>query len=502
MTITGAGDRAVFVDLGDVSLDALHGAAAAVRGVPHTRAWIVGHRSLLGTFDPGAVTFDGFAAAVGRALEGAAAATGRAVRTHAIPVSFAEADAPDLPLLLEHARLTRDEFLRAVRGLSLRARFLGFLRGFAYLEGVPASWQLPRRRTSRARVPAGAFGIAGAMAGFYPAESPGGWNIIGRTAVPLWDVRGERPNVIDPGDVVRIVPTMEAIATVGPGPADEQAAPEPAGPPLATVRSPGQLTLVVPERDERRSEIGLPPGGPFDPDAAAAANGAVGNPDRAPVLECALVGPTLAFHEDAVLSWFGAEAAIRSGDRPVAERRLFEVEAGDVVAIGPLVGGSRGVLAVRGGVADPAGRYAVAPGALRPGDVLGRGSGAPGERARLRAFERTERHVIRALAGPHDAGGGVLEWLARSPWTVSPSADRTGVRLEREGAHPDLPGELPSCGMQFGTVQCHPNGDLVVMGPDHPVTGGYLQPVTVISADLWKLGQLRPGDAIRWMVTG
>ena len=52
--------------------------------------------------------------------------------------------------------------------------------------------------------------------------------------------------------------------------------------------------------------------------------------------------------------------------------------------------------------------------------------------------------------------------------------------------------------MQCGTVQCHPNGDLVLMGPDHPVTGGYLQPITVVSGDLWKLGQLAPGDQVRW----
>jgi urea carboxylase len=54
--------------------------------------------------------------------------------------------------------------------------------------------------------------------------------------------------------------------------------------------------------------------------------------------------------------------------------------------------------------------------------------------------------------------------------------------------------------MQFGTVQCHPNGDLVVLGPDHPVTGGYLQPITVVTGDLWKLGQLGPGEQVRWRV--
>jgi KipI family sensor histidine kinase inhibitor len=498
MKLTRAGDRAVFVDLGEVSVDALHGAAAAARGLAHSRAWIVGHRSLLGTFDAGAVTFEAFAAAVAVALGAATSATGRVVRTHAIPVSFADADAPDLPLLLERAGLTPDEFRRAVAGLSLRARFLGFLRGFAYLEGLPASWQLPRRATSRARVPAGSLGIAGAMAGFYPAESPGGWNLIGRTGVPLWDVRCERPNLIDAGDVVRIVAAAEPVPVAAPASA---AAPEPAGSiPLATVRSPGQLTLVVPERDERRGEIGLPPGGPFDPPAAAAANLAVGNPGAAPILECASVGPSLELHAGAVLSWFGAEAAIRVSGRPVSEPRLFEAPAGDLVEIGPLRGGLRGVLAVRGGIADPAERCAAAPPALKAGDVLYRGSAPAPRRARLRALDRDDRRVLRAMVGPHAGADQALDWIATARWMVSPSLDRTGVRLHGTGRCPDLPAELPSCGMQFGTVQCHPNGDLVVMGPDHPVTGGYLQPLTVVSGDLWKLGQLGPGDPVSWEI--
>jgi allophanate hydrolase subunit 2 len=60
----------------------------------------------------------------------------------------------------------------------------------------------------------------------------------------------------------------------------------------------------------------------------------------------------------------------------------------------------------------------------------------------------------------------------------------------------NIPADLPSIGVQFGSVQWHPDGTLVLMGPDHPVTGGYLQPVTVISADRWKLAQLAPGERV------
>ena len=60
----------------------------------------------------------------------------------------------------------------------------------------------------------------------------------------------------------------------------------------------------------------------------------------------------------------------------------------------------------------------------------------------------------------------------------------------------EVPADLPSCGMQFGTIQLHPDGSLVAMGPDHPITGGYLQPFTVVWDDRWKLGQLAPGAMI------
>ena len=496
--IAPAGDAALLVDLGDVSLDALQAASAAVRRVPGVRAWTVGHRSLLGVFDPSTTTLDGVAAGVREALASMGTPDAIPARSHVIPVSFADADAPDLPLLLDHARLTRDAFLDAVAELRLRARFLGFLRGFAYLEGVPESWRLPRRMTSRARVPAGSLGIAGAMAAFYPAESPGGWNLVGRTAARLWDPARDQPNLIAAGDEVRIVPAPAPDATAAGGLVARVSDPRPA---IATVREAGQWTLVVAERDERRREWGLPPGGPFDPAAAAAANRGVGNREGETVLECVLVGPTLVLHDAAVLSWAGAEAAIRVGDRRVDEPRLFEAAAGDVLAIGPLRG-IRGVLAIRGGFADPAERFAATPAALRAGDLLRGGGGDVLERARMRAHDRADRGVLRARVGPHPADDPVLDWIAGTRWLVSPAIDRTGIRLHGAGRVPDLPAELPSCGMQFGTVQCHPNGDLVVMGPDHPVTGGYLQPLTVTTTDLWKLGQLAPGDPVDWSLIG
>jgi urea carboxylase len=96
------------------------------------------------------------------------------------------------------------------------------------------------------------------------------------------------------------------------------------------------------------------------------------------------------------------------------------------------------------------------------------------------------------MPGPHDASPLPAEW------EVTPNMNRVGIRLRPlQPVSAKLPAELPSLGMQFGTLQWHPDGSIVAMGPDAPVTGGYLQPATVISSDLWKLAQLAPGERVR-----
>jgi KipI family sensor histidine kinase inhibitor len=87
----------------------------------------------------------------------------------------------------------------------LRVLFDGFAPGFAYLGELPQALRVPRLETPRIRTPAGSVGIAGAMSGIYPAELPGGWRVIGRTPVTLFDPRRDPPAYLLPGDVVRFV---------------------------------------------------------------------------------------------------------------------------------------------------------------------------------------------------------------------------------------------------------------------------------------------------------
>jgi allophanate hydrolase subunit 1 len=404
-----AGDNGELIELGEVTAAELHAAARAKRAEDGVVAVIVGHSSLYVVRSAG--------------VPPAGVTASRAVtlpaepREWRIPVVF---DGVDLPELLQ--RVSREEFLSRVTTLRLTVRYLGFRGGFAYLDGWPEEWSMPRRPTSRPRVARGTFAIAGNVAGFYPIDSPGGWNLLGRTGVDL-------ENVLVPGDEV-VFDVVDVLR--------ESRTDRIVSPPLAfgeIVGSP--LTTVVWER-------------PFDDLAAAVARSAVRGDVE--LLECAMVGPHLRFQRDSVTAWC----------TPDLQLRVDHVENGEERAFGPFTGGLRAYLAIGTSANDP-----------------------------IRATRSDNRHVIHAIRGPHDIGIEEIEC------EVTPQLNRVGIRLRPlRPLNVAIPADLRSIGMQCGTVQLHPDGTLVAMGPDHPVTGGYLQPMTVIVGERWKLAQLMPGERV------
>ncbi len=117
-----------------------------------------------------------------------------------IPVEYA---GDDLAEVAERGALTVDEVIDAHSGATYTVAFCGFAPGFAYLTGLPAALHLPRRATPRPRVPAGSVAIAGDLAAVYPTASPGGWHLLGRTTVGLFDPAGRPPALLTPGTKVR-----------------------------------------------------------------------------------------------------------------------------------------------------------------------------------------------------------------------------------------------------------------------------------------------------------
>ncbi len=133
--------------------------------------------------------------------------TARAIE---IPVRYGGEDGPDLAAVAERAGLTAAAVVALHAGVAYYVSAVGFLPGFAYLAGLPAALHTPRRDTPRTRVPAGAVGIGGEHTGVYPVQSPGGWNLIGRTTATLFDPAAPRPALLSVGDRVQFVPVEQA----------------------------------------------------------------------------------------------------------------------------------------------------------------------------------------------------------------------------------------------------------------------------------------------------
>ncbi|QCP51404.1 5-oxoprolinase subunit PxpB [Trinickia violacea] len=177
-------------------------AAEAARQWPHVVEVVPGMNNLTIVFDPLATDAEALAAELAAAMERepGAAAAGREVE---VPVEYGGEFGPDLLAVAEHTGLTPDEVVERHAAGDYVVFFLGFQPGFAYLGGLADALHTPRRAAPRLEVPAGSVGIGGAQTGIYPAAAPGGWQLIGRTSLTLFDPARTPPTLLQPGDRVR-----------------------------------------------------------------------------------------------------------------------------------------------------------------------------------------------------------------------------------------------------------------------------------------------------------
>lgn len=213
MIVERASDRALLLRL--AGTDAVRSVLAGLRNRPP--AGLVnlhpGHGSVLVVFDPLAVEPRAFEESLRNAAESSDESGAPPVRDVEIPVCYEPPFAPDLEDVAAIAGIAAREVIERHAGASYVVEFLGFAPGFPYLSGLPESLAAPRLATPRVRVPAGSVAVAGRQAGIYPVEIPGGWRVIGRTPLVLFDSRANPPNFLDVGDRVRFVPVgAEAFA--------------------------------------------------------------------------------------------------------------------------------------------------------------------------------------------------------------------------------------------------------------------------------------------------
>jgi len=206
------GDQALLVVLGErieprVN-NRVHRLADLIRagGLPGLTDLVPAYATLAVHYDPGTWTAAALAGELERLGRNAPAAARTAPRRVEIPVCYGLDFGPDLAELAAHCNLSEPELIARHAGAEYRVYMLGFASGFAYLGGLDPAIAGPRRGTPRPRVPAGSVGIAGLQTGIYPLETPGGWQIIGRTPRRLFRPGRDEPCLLRPGDRLRFRP--------------------------------------------------------------------------------------------------------------------------------------------------------------------------------------------------------------------------------------------------------------------------------------------------------
>ena len=277
-------------------------------------------------------------------------------------------------------------------------------------------------------------------------------------------------------------------------------------------------------------DVGVPPSGPMDALALRLGNRLLGNPEGAAGLEITGLGPTLIFNAATTVCLAGAELEASLDGEPVGAYAPFHVAAGQTLKLGRAkTGGLRAFLLVAGGFEAPlylgsrsgftlGGFGGHAGRSLAAGDVLHLGgAGAETPTAPLPEALRPRiggSWTIRVLYGPHGAPDFFtaqdIETFCATTWGVHYNSNRTGVRLvgpkpqwaRRDGGEAGLhPSNIHDNAYAIGAVDF--TGDLpIILGPDGPSLGGFVCPFVVIQADLWKVGQLAPGDTVRFEPVG
>lgn len=416
--------------------------------------------------------------------------------------------------------------------------FGGFAPGFGYMVGENQLLEVPRRSSPRTAVPAGSVALAGNYSAVYPRQSPGGWQLIGRTAARMWDLAREQPALAAPGDRVQFRAVRELVELSAPeadaANSEAPAAREQAGRSGLRILSPGLQSLVQDLGRPGYGGLGVSAAGALDRSSLRRANRIVGNEPAAAVVETVAGGLRVQAVGDQVLAVTGAPAALTvvtpsdvpagpeaadADDAGLPERvrevpmaTAFALLDGETLTLGAPERGFRTYLAIRGGVDAEAvlgsrstdTMSGIGPAPLAPGQLLAAGaatsSNVVGNPEVQPDFPDTGVTVLDVVPGPRDDwfGAAALESLCTQDWSVTPRSNRVGMRLDGEPLQRNRDGELASEGTVAGAIQVPPEGQPVLFLADHPITGGYPVIGVVVDHQLDLAAQVPIGGRIRF----
>ena len=473
-----------------------------------------GARTLLVSYRPSALSHDELVERVGRRRLDEPVV--RADTLVEIPVDYQGEDLDEVAGLLG---ISSDEVIRRHTEHDYTVAFTGFAPGFAYLAGGHPSLDVPRRATPRTRIPAGAVGLAGKFSGIYPRASPGGWQIIGVTDTPMWDLARDVPALLQPGFKVRFLRRRGQRARSAAPPIEAPAKAKAEGVALEIIGS-GLPALFEDAGRHGYARQGVTVSGAMDKRALRAANRLVGNPSDAACVELVYGGFEVVCRGDAVVACTGADVPIRlvlagGARRTVSGYEPLALCDGDRLSIGEPRSGVRSYLAARGGfdVSPVLGSCStdtlaqIGPAPLAVGDVLvvrplSRGGIVGMPEATPADLPSVERPVtLDVTPGPRADWftSAAVALLASQSWKVTPESSRVGLRLiGAEALVRANHSELPSEGTPMGAVQVPASGQPVLFLADHPLTGGYPVIAVVAAHDLDRAGQIPIGATVRF----
>jgi antagonist of KipI len=449
-------------------------------------------------------------------------------------VDYGGDSGPDLVDVAHMTGLRSEEVVTLHTAGDYEVAFLGFAPGFPYLRGLNEKLACERKAVPRLHVPAGSVAIGGAQAGIYPEASPGGWQVIGRSSISLFEVDREPPVLLEPGDRVRFIdqrakaskekPPVEApFSANSTSILAEKSAAKIMEPPLLEVISGGFYTTIQDLGRFGHAHLGISRGGAADQLALRIGNSLNGNRATAAALEMTVAGGTFRFLEDAWIAVVGGDCEPLIDGQKITMATSYPIRAGQTLQAGSLVVGARSYLCVQGGfhaelklgarstfVSGGWGGYRGRE--LRAGDRLSRANdqlGKAGYRrahAVLREVYRQPTTEIKVTRGPQ------WDWFSAKAradlfshdFEVTTEANRRGLRLRGPALELDsrfARRELVTEGIANGALQVPASGQVLLLFCEQQTTGGYPKIANVIRADLFRIGQLRPGARFRFRET-
>lgn len=429
-----------------------------------------------------------------------------------IPVCYDEEFGYDLMELADEKGVSKRQIIHWHLQEIYQVYMLGFTPGFAYMGEVNSKLATPRKKNPRTKVSAGSVGIAVNQTGIYPLDTPGGWQIIGRTPLTLFDLRKKNPFLLKAGDRVKFYEIsreeFDKIQSNDYSYKNNIDLESPIGD--VKVLKQGIFSTLQDKGRMGFQSFGVPISGAMDWRAYQYANYLVGNSSGAAVIECTMGSLSLLFQSEAEIALTGGGTSTLNGNA-IEFYTSIPCDKNAILEIKYASNGLRTYLAVAG--AWKGNLLMNSQSVYTKANV---GSPLKNKQTLFFAHQAVKKRKIKALPSEYlnqyahqkirIIAGQELHWLKpqslqklyEQPFTLTHQCDRMGYKLQGEALEVYQERDLLSTAVSKGAVQCTPNGQLIILMNDAQTIGGYPRVGQVAYVDLPILAQLKPNDKIHF----